>query len=76
MVAEEEARAARRGDKLRRYEEEARKRALEEIARNQRADAAARSAEWQAQSWSDKSRVPSDANLGTDVEWSGDSGNE
>ena len=63
-------------NEIKRREEEARKRALEEIARNQGADAAARSAEWQAQSWSDKSRVPSDANLGTDVEWSGDSGNE
>ena len=45
-------------NEIKRREEEARKRALEEIARNQRADAAARSAEWQAQSWSDKSRVP------------------
>ena len=59
-------------NEIKRREEEARKKALEEIARNQRADAAARSAEWQAQSWSDKSRVPSDANLGTDVEWSDD----
>jgi PncC family amidohydrolase len=48
----------------------------DEIARNQRAKAAARSAEWQTQSWSDKSNIPSDANIGTDVEWSDESGNE
>ena len=63
-------------DEIKQREEDARIKALEEIARNQRAKAAANSAEWQSQSWSEKSNVPSDANLGTDVEWSDDSANE
>ena len=63
-------------DEIKQREEDARIKALEEIARNQRAKAAANSAEWQSQSWSEKSNLPSDANLGTDVEWSEDSANE
>ena len=63
-------------NEIKQREEEARIKALEEIARNQRAKAAARSAEWQAQSWSDRAGNTSDSNLGTDVEWSEESGNE
>ena len=63
-------------DEIQRREEEARIKALEEVARNQRAQAAARSAEWQAQTWSEKSATASDPNLGTDVEWSDESANE
>ena len=63
-------------DEIRQIEEDARIKALEEVARNQRAQAAARSAEWQAQTWSEKPGVSSDANLGTDVEWTENSANE
>ena len=63
-------------DEIKQREEQARIKALEEIARNQRAAAAAESAEWQSQSWSDKAGISSETNLGTDVEWSDDSANE
>ena len=63
-------------DEIKQREEQARIKALEEIARNQRAAAAAESAEWQSQSWSDKAGTNSETNLGTDVEWSDDSANE
>ena len=63
-------------DEIKQREEQARIKALEEIARNQRAAAAAESAEWQSQSWSDKAGTSSETNLGTDVEWSDDSANE
>ena len=63
-------------DEIKQREEQARIKALEEIARNQRAQAAAQSAEWQAQTWSGDSVDRSDSNLGTDVEWSSDSANE
>ena len=63
-------------NEIKQREEDARIKALEEIARNQRAAAAARSAEWQSQSWSGKSNEVSDGVLGTDVEWSDDSANE
>jgi nicotinamide-nucleotide amidase len=65
-----------RQDEIKQREEQARIKALEEIARNQRAAAAAESAEWQSQSWSDKANTNSETNLGTDVEWSDDSPNE
>ncbi|MGA0379950.1 MAG: hypothetical protein ACO3NJ_04000, partial [Candidatus Poseidoniaceae archaeon] len=65
-----------RQDEIKQREEQARIKALEEIARNQRAAAAAESAEWQSQSWSDKAGTTSETNLGTDVEWSDDSPNE
>lgn len=63
-------------DEIKQREEQARIKALEEIARNQRAAAAAESAEWQSQSWSDKAGTNSETNLGTDVQWSDDSANE
>ncbi len=63
-------------DEIKQREEQARIKALEEIARNQRAAAAAESAEWQSQSWSNKANTNSETNLGTDVEWSDDSPNE
>jgi nicotinamide-nucleotide amidase len=65
-----------RQDEIKQREEQARIKALEEIARNQRAAAAAESAEWQSQSWSDKANTNSETNLGTDVEWSDDSPSE
>tara|TARA_B100000003_G_scaffold207062_1_gene223826 strand:+ start:871 stop:1572 length:702 start_codon:yes stop_codon:yes gene_type:complete len=63
-------------DEIKQREEEAKLRALEEIARNQRAAAAALDSGWQSQSWSGSNRGSDDDNLGTDVEWDKDSADE
>lgn len=63
-------------DEMKQREEEAKLKALEEIARNQRAAAAALDSGWQSQSWSDSNRDSNNDNLGTDVEWDKDSANE
>ena len=63
-------------DEIKQREEEARVKALEEIARNQRAAAAAQETAWQSQSWADRNAGSKDNNLGTDVDWDKDSANE
>ena len=63
-------------DEMKKREEEARLKALEEIARNQRAAAAALDSGWQSQSWDGSKPRTDNDNIGTDVEWDKDSANE
>jgi hypothetical protein len=65
-----------RQDEMKQREEDARNRALEEIARNQRAAAAAEETAWQSQTWSERNNGSENTDIGTDVEWDSDSANE
>ena len=61
---------------MKQREEDARIKALEEIARNQRAAAAAEETAWQSQTWSERNNGSENGDIGTDVEWDSDSANE
>ena len=65
-----------RQDEMKQREEDARIKALEEIARNQRAAAAAEETAWQSQTWSERNNGSENGDIGTDVEWDSDSANE
>lgn len=63
-------------EEIKKREEDARIKALEEIARNQRAAATAQETAWQSQTWSERNKGTKDGDLGTDVEWDSHSANE